>query len=320
VRIGAVATPTVLDCDPGIDDAVALLVAAASPALDLVAVTTVGGNASLARTTRNALAVLALAGRPDLPVAAGADRPLVRAPARRAGQAHGPDGLGGITLPEPAARPVAKPAVELLAEVVRRSPEPVTLVATGPLTNVALFYAVYPALATRLGRLVVMAGAVTGGGRMPVAETNVWYDPEAAYRVLSEPGLPGSVPTTVVPLDVTLRVALGRDQLTAMRAAGWVGAVVCTALEAYQGAYRSVLGPGRVPVHDAVAVVEAAQPGLVRAEPRHVEVDTGYGPGRGATRTDRYGGAGEPPMVQLGLDADVPAVVAAVLAGVAAYP
>jgi pyrimidine-specific ribonucleoside hydrolase len=315
-----VATPTVLDCDPGIDDAIALLVAAASPALDLVGVTTVGGNVGVAQTTRNALAVLALAGRPDLPVAAGADRPLVRAPDRRAGHRHGADGLGGITLPEPAARPVGAPAVELLAEVVRRSAEPVTLVATGPLTNVALFFAVYPGLAARLGRLVVMGGAVAGGNRTPAAESNIFHDPEAAYRVLTEPGLPGPVPTTVVPLDITLRAALDRDQLGAMRAAGRVGATMCAALEAYLGAYRPMLGGERVPVHDAVAVVEAAQPGLVRAEPRYVEVDTGYGPGRGSTITDRYGVTGRPPTVHLGLDADVPAIVAAILAGVAAYP
>ena len=317
-RIGWVGRPTVIDCDPGIDDAVALLVALAEPGLDLVGVTTVGGNVGVAQTTRNALAVLTLAGRADVPVAAGADRPLVRAPARRAEHVHGADGIGGVPLPEPAAGPVDAPAVEFLAEAVRRSTAPVTLVATGPLTNVALFYAVYPALAARLDRLVWMGGAVCGGNRTPAAEFNAWFDPEAAYRVLTEPDLPRAVPATMVGLDVTLPTALDLDDLRRMRGSGPIGAAMADALQMYLASYRALLGREAVPVHDAVAVLAAARPDLVRTAPAYLAVDTGYGPHRGGTLADLHAISGRPPTVHIGLDADVPAVIAAVLAGVTA--
>ncbi len=305
-----------LDCDPGIDDAVALLIALAEPEVDLVGVTTVGGNVGVAQTTRNALGVLTLAGRADIPVAAGADHPLVRAP-NRAGRGHGGDGMGGVPLPQPAADPVQMHAVEFLAAAVRRSAAPVTLVATGPLTNVALFYAIHPALAARLGGLVWMGGAANGGPA-EAADFNARFDPEAAYRVLTEPGLPVAVPTATVGLDVTLPAALDLDQLGRMRATGPVGSTMADALHTCLARYRGLLGRDAVPVHDAVAVLAAARPGLVRTLPASFEVDTGGGPNRGSTLTDLRNPADSPPTVHIGLDVDVPAVTEAILAGVAA--
>src|SRR6266704_2970190 len=134
------AVPVLVDCDPGVDDAVALLLACASPEVRLLGVTTVGGNVSVEQTTRNALRVLTLAGRADVPVAAGAERPLVRAQPHRATYVHGDDGVRGAALPEPAAAPERRHAVELLAGSISASVEPVTMVAVGPLTNVALLY------------------------------------------------------------------------------------------------------------------------------------------------------------------------------------
>jgi pyrimidine-specific ribonucleoside hydrolase len=136
--------PIVVDCDPGIDDAVALLLACASPELQLLGVSTVAGNVDLEHTTRNAGRVLALAGRSDVPVAAGAGRPLVRTSPGRAEHVHGDDGVNGVELPEPAAEPDPRPAIDLLADAIGGSPDPVTLVAIGPLTNVGLLYAVHP--------------------------------------------------------------------------------------------------------------------------------------------------------------------------------
>jgi pyrimidine-specific ribonucleoside hydrolase len=304
--------PTVLDCDPGIDDAVAILVALAEPALDLVGITTVGGNVGLAHTTRNALGVLALAGRDDIPVAAGADRPLIGSP-ERAELVHGVDGIGGVPLPDPGRGPVEAHAVEFLASVVRGSAAPVTLIATGPLTNVALFYAVYPELAARLGRLVWMGGGVHGGNRTPAAEFNAWYDPEAAYRVLTDPGLPRAVPTTEITLDVTLPTALDQGHLSRMRSSGPVGAAMVEALGMYLASYRKLLGREAVPVHDAVAVLAAARPELVRTQRAHVEVDTGHGPHRGATLVDLHRITAHPPTVDVSLGADVPAVIEGIL-------
>ena len=209
--------PLLLDCDPGIDDAVALLLACASPEVRLLGVTTVGGNVGLEHTTRNALRLLTLAGRTDVPVAAGAPRPLVRTQPARAAYVHGEDGVRGVELPEPAVPVDPRHAVALLADTVAGSAEPVTLVAVGPLTNVALFYALHPELAARLDRLVVMGGSIGAGNVTPAAEFNIWADPEAAYRVLTDPGLPAPVPTTLVGLDVTFSVPV--DEAAVRRSA-----------------------------------------------------------------------------------------------------
>ena len=177
--------PLVIDTDPGIDDALAILLALASPEVDLRLVTTVHGNVELAQTTENALRVLHLAGRSDVPVAAGAAASLVHPQPERAGHVHGAAGLGGVELaPSPAAAD-PRPAVVALAELLMTSPEPVTVAAVGPLTNLALLLRVFPEAAARIGRLVVMGGSAARGGNVTAAaEFNVWADPEAAQAVL----------------------------------------------------------------------------------------------------------------------------------------
>jgi pyrimidine-specific ribonucleoside hydrolase len=313
------ARPLVVDCDPGIDDAVALLVAAASPQVDLVGVTTVCGNVDLRHTTRNALAVLALAGRDDVPVAPGADRPLVRAAPRRAEHVHGDGGLGNVALPDPARSPEPVHAVEFLAETVRRSAHPVTLVAVGPLTNVALFYALHPAEAARLARVVVLAGSVGAGNTTPAAEFNAWFDPEAAHRVLTDPGLPLAVPTVQIGLEITYQTAVDAEHLGRMRASGQVGALVADALGHYLLSYRELLGRDAVPIHDAVAVAEAVSPGLVTTQRAHVDVDCGPGPSRGSTVIDLRLAPDAPATAEVGVDVDVPAVADLITDRVASY-
>ncbi|GAB7045234.1 nucleoside hydrolase [Catenuloplanes indicus] len=297
--------PLLIDCDPGVDDMVALLLACASPEVSLLGVSTVAGNVGGALTARNALDVLALAGRADVPVAVGADRPLVVAGLRGRRGAHGDTGLGGARLPVSPAEPVGVHAVPFLAAAIEASERPVTLVALGPLTNVALLFALYPDVAARLGRLVVMGGAAGAGNVTPVAEFNVWADPEAAYRVLSAPGLPRVVPTTMVGLDVTLRTLIGPADAAGLRAAGGAGPVVADAIAGY---VSGVPAGGGVPMHDAVAVAEAVRPGILECRPARVEVDHGFGPERGRTRVGP-GGAG----VSVAVGADFPAVVRFVL-------
>jgi pyrimidine-specific ribonucleoside hydrolase len=276
-------TPVLIDCDPGIDDAVALLLACASPELRLLGVTTVAGNVALEHTTRNAGRILALAGRPDVPVAAGAARPLVRDTPGRAEHVHGEDGVHRAELPEPAAGLDPRTAVDLLAAAITGSPEPVTLVAIGPLTNVALLYALRPDAAAALGRVVVMGGSATGGNASADAEFNVWSDPEAAYRVLTDPGLPRPVPTTMVGLDLTQAVPMVESDLDELAAGGAPGRAAAAMLRPEAERQRAETGVAALPVHDAVAVAAVLRPDLLRLAPARIEVDCSTGPRRGQT-------------------------------------
>ena len=306
----------IIDTDPGVDDAVALMLAVASPELDLRAVTTVFGNVGLERTTPNALRVLALAGAPHVPVATGAARPLVHPQGERAGDWHGEDGLGGRSaeLPPPSRQPEQRVAVELMVDVLRASEAPVTLVPIGPLTNVALLLATHPELRPRIARLVVMGGALAGGNTTGAAEFNIHSDPEAARRVLVEEPLP----TTLVPLDLTLRCAVDDSWLDALAAAGSRCAALAATIEHYRARYSAVYGRDAVALHDSLAVLEAAVPGTLRTTPLPLEVVCDQGPARGAVLADRRRpstGLRWAPgrIVDVALDADVHAVSTAIL-------
>jgi pyrimidine-specific ribonucleoside hydrolase len=303
--------PLIVDTDPGVDDAVALLVAMGSPEARLTAVTTVFGNVGLDTTTVNAQRLLALGGRADVPLGIGADRPLVHPQPYRAAEWHGADGLGGLadTLPPPAAPPDGRGAVELMAQVLRSADSPVTIAAIGPLTNVALLLAVHPPLASKIGRLVIMGGALAGGNTTAAAEFNVWSDPEAARRVLVEEQLP----TILVPLDLTHRTWVDGGWLDALARSGERGAVLARVLEHYRGRWREAHGQDGVVLHDAVAVLEAVVPGMLRTTPLPLEVVCDHGPARGCVIADRRGPAvGR--LVDVALDADLDAVRAEILA------
>ncbi|MGH3024263.1 MAG: nucleoside hydrolase [Gaiellaceae bacterium] len=300
--------PVLVDCDPGQDDAIALLLALASPELELLGVTTVAGNQTLAKVTANALRVLELAGREDVPVAAGADRPLARELVTAA-DAHGESGLDGPELPPPRGRPVDGHAVGFLAERIRSAGRPVTLVALGPLTNVALLLAERPEAADDLDRIVLMGGAIAEGNMTASAEFNVWVDPEAAARVFSS-----GLDVTMVGLDVTNRAVLTPEHADRLRPQGQVGAAVAAMLDFYGGFYDRAYDHGGCPVHDALAVATLARPELVRTQPRHVEVDTSSGLCRGRTVVDMRRRIVLPePNAHVAVDADVPAFVALLL-------
>jgi purine nucleosidase/pyrimidine-specific ribonucleoside hydrolase len=270
----ATPTPVLLDCDPGHDDAIALLLALGSPEIDLRGVTTVAGNQTLEKTTANAIRVLELAGRPDVPVAAGSPRPLVRE-LHVASNVHGETGLDGPDLPPPRAEPARQHAVDFLAERL----EGATVVATGPLTNVALLLARYPE--ARPERIVLMGGAIAEGNVTPAAEFNVWADPEAAARVFGS-----GLDVTMVGLDVTHRALVTPSHAEQLRLAGRIGKAVAELLDFYGVFHREVYGFDGSPVHDAVAVAHVIDPSLLELERLNVRVDCESELCRGRTVVD----------------------------------
>jgi purine nucleosidase/pyrimidine-specific ribonucleoside hydrolase len=286
--------PVLLDCDPGHDDAIALLLAIGSDELDLRGVTTVAGNQTLEKTTANAIRVLELAGRAEIPVAAGAGRPLVRDP-RVAADVHGETGLGGPDLPPPHAEPSPEHAVDFLAERVAGA----TLIATGPLTNVALLLARYPEANPE--RIVLMGGAIAEGNVTPAAEFNIWADPEAAHRVFTS-----GLDVTMVGLDVTHRALVTPAHAGQLREAGRSGTVVAELLEFYGGFHRAVYGWDGSPIHDAVAVAHVIDPELLEVERLNVRVDTESELCRGRTVVDLWRRTGLEPTasVAVGIDAE----------------
>jgi purine nucleosidase/pyrimidine-specific ribonucleoside hydrolase len=296
--------PLLVDCDPGQDDAIALLLALASPELELLGVTTVAGNQTLDKVTANAIRVLELAERGDVPVAAGADRPLA-GDLVVAADAHGETGLDGPDLPPPRAEPVAEHAVDFLAARILGSEQPPTLVATGPLTNVAMLLDAHPQAAARLRRLVLMGGAIAEGNQTASAEYNVWVDPEAAARVFA-----GGLDLTMVGLDVTNRAVLTRAHAERLRTAGPVGEAVAAMLDVYGAFYEEAYEHGGCPVHDALALASVVRPELLQTLDRHVEVDQGHGLCRGRTVVDMRRRTVLPePNAHVAVDVDVPAFV-----------
>lgn len=270
------------DCDPGHDDVVALLLALASPEVDLLGVTTVAGNQTVEATTANAIRVLDHVGRADVPVASGASRPLVaQLPADARG--HGETGLDGPDLPPPTRAPERAHAVDWVARAISQSAEPVTLVATGPLTNVALLLARHPEVEHRLGRIVLMGGAIGEGNVTPAAEFNIWADPEAAARVFES-----DIDLTMVGLDVTYRALMEPDHARRLRDAGRAGRLVADLYDFYSRAHIRRFGPGRGPVHDAVAMAYVVDATLLETTACAVKVDTGPALSRGRTNVDRW--------------------------------
>jgi inosine-uridine nucleoside N-ribohydrolase len=293
------ATTVLIDCDPGHDDAIALLLALASPELELLGVSTVHGNQTLPKTTANALRVLEFAGRGDVPVAAGADRPLVREP-RVAAHVHGETGLDGPDLPPPSGTPVPEHAVDFLADRVRGAGRPVTLIPTGPLTNVALLLARHPDI--EIERIVLMGGAIAEGNITPAAEFNIWVDPEAAARVFAS-----GIDITMVGLDVTHRALMTPEHADRLRASGRVGTMVAELWDFYHRFHARVYEFPGAPVHDVLAVAHVIHSGLLRTEHRNVEVDCASELCRGRTVVDLWRISGREPNAHVGVEVDAAA-------------
>jgi purine nucleosidase len=311
--------PLILDVDTGVDDALAILYALASPEVRLIAATTVMGNVDVDQTTENTLAVLELCGRSDVEVAKGAGRPLVRDHLAFP-VVHGERGLGRAELP-PASRPPSnRDAERLLVEIARERPGEVLLVATGPLTNVALALAEEPGLPDLLRGFAIMGGAFDHQGNVtPAAEANIWVDPDAAQAVFRGfAGVPEEKLPIGVGLDVTEQVKLGRDGVDAMcepapgsRLAMFLQGSVPFYIEFYER-FGSTEGAS---MHDPLALAIAIDPSLARLQTTRVEVETDGTWTRGATVTDLRGIRRSPwptdwmpeDNARVALDVDVPA-------------
>jgi purine nucleosidase len=287
-------TSIILDCDPGIDDALAIAFAHGHPGIDLLGITTVAGNVSLARTTANALAVCEYIGAAGTPVTPGCAGPLLR-PALDARQVHGESGLGGAVLPPAVGSPAPGHAIDYITETVRAAPGQITLVATGPLTNIALAVKREPRLADWVRQFVIMGGSAGRGNVTPAAEYNIWADPEAAAAVFR-----AGWTVVVLGLDVTLRTGATPAVQDRMRGLGPLGTgLLLPALDQYKSvgepAPEGAAGPGGFspgdgtagpPVHDVCAVAWVAQPGLFELVPAWVQVETAGQLTSGMTVTD----------------------------------
>jgi inosine-uridine nucleoside N-ribohydrolase len=291
-----VPTPVILDCDPGHDDAIALLLALASPEVELLGVTTSYGNQTLDKTTANALRVLELVGRTDVPVAAGADRPRERELVVAA-HVHGESGLDGPVLPPPSTGVVSDDATAFVAERIEAAGRPVTLVPTGPLTNLARYLDVHGPQG--IGRVSFMGGAIAEGNFTPAAEFNVWCDPEAAWRVLAS-----GLDLTMLGLDVTHQALLGPEVEARLRAAGRVGTFVAELNVYFSEYHRRTYGWDGAPIHDAVAVAQVIRPELVETRFRNVEVELESDLNRGRTVVDLWQRTERPPNVRVGVELD----------------
>jgi inosine-uridine nucleoside N-ribohydrolase len=293
-----VTTPVLIDCDPGHDDAMALLLALASPELDLLGVSTVHGNQTLEKTTANALRVLEFAGRGDVPVAAGAHRPLLREP-KVAASVHGETGLDGPDLPPPAGAPASLHAVDFLADRLRMAGGPVTLIPTGPLTNVALLLARHPDVAGDIKRIVLMGGAIAEGNVTPAAEFNIWVDPEAAARVFAS-----GLDVTMIGLDVTHRALMTSEHADRLQAMGRVGAMVAELWAFYHQFHSRVYEFPGTPVHDALAVAHVIRGDFLRTEHRNVEIDCASELCRGRTVVDLWRISGREPNAHVAVEVE----------------
>ena len=261
--------PIILDCDPGHDDALAILLALARPELQLLGITTVGGNSTLENTTRNALSVLTLVGRTDVPVAAGAAQPLVRQ-LETAPHVHGSSGLEGAALPAPAAAPLEEGAVDFIARTIAASERPVTLVPTGPLTNIALLRRRYPELYDRVAEVVLMGGSLGEGNITPFAEFNIWVDPEAAREVFA-----GGRPVSMMGLDVTHQALFSLDDTDRLEGLGSRTATAFAGLLRFFARFhREKYGWDGAPIHDAVAIAHLLSNSLVTTQRHSIAVAT----------------------------------------------
>jgi len=286
----------ILDCDPGHDDALAILLAHGNPELDLVGITTVAGNQTLDRTTLNARRVCTVAGIRDVPIAAGCDRPLLRELVT-AGEVHGATGLDGPEWPEPEVPVEPAHAVELLVDLLMSAPGEITLVATAPLTNVAMAVRREPRIVGAVREVVLMGGSYTRGNQTPAAEFNVYVDPEAA-AIVFEAGWP----VTMVGLDLTHQAPATPSVLERIAAVGTPLTAVVTELLRFYG--RRHTPPDGPPLHDPCAVARVIDPALVACRDAFVAVETQGRWTRGMTVVDFAGRLGHAPNASVATTLD----------------
>ena len=304
----------ILDCDPGHDDVLALLLAHAHPAIELLAVTTVAGNQTLDKTTLNARRVMSAAGINDVPIAAGAALPLMRDQVT-APEVHGESGLEGWSFDEPKVAVDSRHAVDLIAETLVAHNE-VTLVPVGPLTNIALALHRYPGAMAKVKEIVLMGGSSGLGNTTPAAEFNIHADPEVAHVVFSS-----GLPITMVPLDLTHQAIVSPGILERMRSIGNPVADMAAALLGfYTQAIDQAEGLWGAALHDPCAVARVIDPEVVDCIRTNVVVETARSWSYGATVCDLQGVTGRPPNVSIAQDLDEDAFWDLVLGALTTYP
>jgi inosine-uridine nucleoside N-ribohydrolase len=290
----------ILDCDPGHDDAIAILLAGKHPEIDLLAITTVAGNQSVDKTTVNALKVCSLANLQTVPVARGMDRPLVRS-ARHARNIHGETGMDGPNVPEPTMEPVAQHAVDLIIDLLMHSDGDITIVPTGPLTNIATAMRSQPTIIPKIQAISLMGGAIGLGNTTPAAEFNIWADPEAAAIVFG-----CGRPITMCPLEVTHQALANDDIIGHLREAERpVASFAADLLVFFADTYKQVFGFPAPPVHDPCAVAAVIDPTIVHTKAMHVEIETVSELTSGRTVCDVYGKLEKEPNVYVGYALEV---------------
>jgi len=257
----------VLDCDPGLDDALAILLAYGDPDIDLVGITTVGGNVGIANTTKNALELREYLGFEKVPVSAGAGSPLVR-PTKNASHVHGEGGMGTVSLPAATLAASDHHAVDFIIDTVRAQPSAIHLVATGPLTNIALALEKDPGIARLVASFTIMGGSFTRGNATPAAEFNIYADPEAAKIVFD-----ADWNVVMVGLDLTLQAQATPLVLDRFRGMGALADELIIPLATFWTDPNDADWHGQA-VHDVVAVAHVARPDLFASRPARVEVET----------------------------------------------
>ncbi|HHS9594564.1 pyrimidine-specific ribonucleoside hydrolase RihA [Raoultella planticola] len=294
------ALPIILDCDPGHDDAIAIVLALASPELDVKAITSSAGNQTPEKTLRNVLRMLTLLQRQDIPVAGGARKPLMRE-LIIADNVHGESGLDGPALPEPDFAPQSVTAVELMAKTLRESPQPVTIVATGPQTNVALLLNSHPELHDKIARIVMMGGAMVLGNWQPAAEFNIYVDPEAAEIVFQS-----GIPVVMAGLDVTHRAQIHGLDIERFRQLGNpVATIVAELLDFFMEYHKDAKwGFTGAPLHDPCTIAWLLKPQLFTSVERWVGVETQGKYTQGMTVVDYSFLTGNQPNTTVLLDVD----------------
>ena len=290
--------PIILDCDPGHDDAMAMILAAYNPQIQLLGISTVSGNGIINQVTENALRICALANI-NVPVAQGAGSSLLGA-VEAASDIHGETALDGATLPAATFELETMHGVDLIADLVRKSPEKVTLVATGPLTNIALFLKMYPELKERIAQIVFMGGSAGRGNRTPYAEFNIWMDPEACDVVLHS-----GLPLTMIGLDVTHQALITKEIFARLEAIDTeVSKTLSGLMRFFAKTYNDVFEMPDPPLHDPLAIAVLIDSTVTKNRFVNVEVELNGTHTRGATVVDIYNRTGNTPNVNVALELD----------------
>ncbi|MCY9591585.1 nucleoside hydrolase [Paenibacillus chitinolyticus] len=289
----------IMDCDPGHDDAIAIILAAVQPKLEILAITTVSGNAEIEKTTQNALKVCDLISLHDVVVSKGASEPLVRIRETAPG-IHGDSGLDGPKLPEPSRSWSEEHGVDTIIRLVKESPEPVTLLPTGPLTNIALALTKAPEIKNNIEEIVLMGGG-TFGNWTPTAEFNIWADPEAAKKVFDS-----GIPTVVMGLDITHQALATKEVIEEVnKIDNHVAKIVGELLVFFASTYKEMFDFDGAPVHDVLTVAYCVAPELFKTKDVNIVVETKGEYTAGTTLVDLHGVTGRKVNAKFGLELDV---------------